>query len=269
MAIRRVPQQWKPQLVAVDIDGTIVGRDGIVPPEIAEKLCQIRTQGVPVVIVTGRSWLSSQIILDQLQIPGIYCVCNNGATVVTYPPLALHRAETFDPTPILEVVRHHPTAIVAIEDFGRGYKVSKPFPPGIYSLHGETTLVTLDEMAQEPQSRVILRDPESSAEEFDVLLAQIDLGDLYSARVAPTWLDLGASTAGKDKGLAFVAAQLGIEQADVLGIGDGYNDIDLLSWVGRGVALGDSPPELVAVADHVTASFAEGGTLSELRRWFE
>jgi len=261
-------EDWAPRLVAVDADGTIVGSDDLVPTPLAHKLGEIAASGVPVVLVTGRAWLSAQLVLDQLQIPDMYCVCNNGATVVRYPPLEMIQNTCFDPTRIIDVIRNHSGAIVAVEDFGRGYKVSAPFPPGAYNLHGELRVVPLDELASEPVSRIILRSPGISLVEFEDLITELDLGDLYRSMGAVNWLDIGAEGVGKDTGLALAAQALEVVQADILAIGDGGNDIDLLSWAGRGVALGGSSSELVAVADDVVASFAEGGTLDELNKWF-
>ena len=65
-----------------------------------------------------------------------------------------------------------------------------------------------------------------------------------------------------------ICADLGIEAADVLALGDGRNDIEMLTWAGRGVALGDAPAEVREAADHVTDRFADDGTAKELLRWF-
>lgn len=259
---------WTPKLVALDADGTIVGADDEVPYPIVDKLRQIDSRGIPIVLVTGRAWLSAKIVLDQLGLPRMYCVCNNGATVVTYPPLEVVRAETFDPEPIVEAIRDQPSVIMAVEDFGRGYRTSRPFPPGIYDLHGELTVVPWEDLAKGPVSRVIIRDPAASAQEFDALVSRLDLHGLYWSKSADNWIDIGPGGAGKAKGLAYVAGLLGIRREDVLAMGDSYNDVDLLSWAGRGVALGDAPPELTRVADFVTARFDQNGTLAELDRWF-
>jgi 5-amino-6-(5-phospho-D-ribitylamino)uracil phosphatase len=65
-----------------------------------------------------------------------------------------------------------------------------------------------------------------------------------------------------------VVAGLGLDPADVLAFGDGRNDIELLSWAGRGVAIGDAPSEVQAAADATTDRFADGGPVAELRHWF-
>jgi hydroxymethylpyrimidine pyrophosphatase-like HAD family hydrolase len=65
-----------------------------------------------------------------------------------------------------------------------------------------------------------------------------------------------------------VALEMGVPAADVLAFGDGRNDIEMLRWAGRGVAIGDAPAEVQQAADAVSAPFADGGPVSELRRWF-
>ena len=54
----------------------------------------------------------------------------------------------------------------------------------------------------------------------------------------------------------------------MLAVGDGRNDVEMLEWAGRGVAMGQAPAEVHAAADAVTGTFDEGGVVTELRRWF-
>ncbi|MET1004943.1 MAG: HAD hydrolase family protein, partial [Propionibacteriaceae bacterium] len=82
------------------------------------------------------------------------------------------------------------------------------------------------------------------------------------------WLDIAPDGANKATGVADIADQLGVARADVLALGDGRNDTEMLRWAGRGVAMGDAPPEVQQAADHVTGLFSEGGTIAELDRWF-
>jgi hydroxymethylpyrimidine pyrophosphatase-like HAD family hydrolase len=82
------------------------------------------------------------------------------------------------------------------------------------------------------------------------------------------WLDIAPEGVNKATALAQVAADLGIAAADVLAAGDGRNDIEMLQWAGRGVALAEAPAEVRAAANAVSLPFAEGGLVPELMRWF-
>ncbi len=63
------------------------------------------------------------------------------------------------------------------------------------------------------------------------------------------WLDIAPQGVNKATALAEITAGLGIPAADVLAFGDGRNDLEMLRWAGRGVAIGDAPPEVQAAAD--------------------
>jgi hydroxymethylpyrimidine pyrophosphatase-like HAD family hydrolase len=65
-----------------------------------------------------------------------------------------------------------------------------------------------------------------------------------------------------------LAADLGVEPAYCLAIGDGRNDIEMLTWAGHGVAMGNAPAEVQAAADAITDPVSKHGTATELLRWF-
>ena len=54
----------------------------------------------------------------------------------------------------------------------------------------------------------------------------------------------------------------------MLAIGDGRNDVDMLRWAGRGVAMGQAPLEVQRAADDVTRTVQDDGVAYELSRWF-
>ena len=68
-------------------------------------------------------------------------------------------------------------------------------------------------------------------------------------------------------GLTYLCERLGIDAADVLAVGDGNNDLEMLIWAGRGVAMGQAPESLKVVADHITGTIAEDGLATELQRY--
>ncbi|WP_163568556.1 HAD family hydrolase [Fodinicola feengrottensis] len=82
------------------------------------------------------------------------------------------------------------------------------------------------------------------------------------------WIDVSGPNVNKATGAAMLAADLGVDVADVLAIGDGSNDMPMLRWAGRSVAMGQAPDKVKAVADVVTATVDEDGVAVELERWF-
>jgi hydroxymethylpyrimidine pyrophosphatase-like HAD family hydrolase len=257
---------WRPKLVALDIDGTLVDFDGVLPGSVRMAVRRIVDAGVPVVMSTGRSWMATQVVVEALELPPALHVCSNGAVVVDYPPFELVRHVTFDPAPVIDRVVEVTNAIIAVEEIGKGYRVSRAFPDG--ELYGHTVHESIESLRSRPVSRVIVRDPDGEDAEFLDLAQRLGLHGVSYFVGWKCWLDIAPEGVDKAAGLDVVCERYGVSAADVLALGDGYNDIDMLRWAGRGVAMGGSPAEVLAAADHVTGYFADGGTAEELNRWF-
>ncbi|WOP19167.1 HAD family hydrolase [Raineyella sp. LH-20] len=263
-----MPGSWRPRLVALDIDGTIVDHDSAMPAPLGDAIRRIAAQGTGVVLSTGRSWHDTRDLADRLDLPEGPYVCSNGAVIVRYPPLDVVRMVTFDPADVIErVQRMAPQALIAVEEVGRGYRLNAPFPPG--DLSGTMEVVGVDDLASRPVTRVIVRDPGSSPEDFIELAERLGLHGVSYFIGWSAWLDIAPEGVHKAMALADVCARRGIDPGDVLAMGDGRNDIEMLRWAGRGVALGDAPLEVRLAADAVTGRFEDGGTLAELSRWFD
>ena len=74
-------------------------------------------------------------------------------------------------------------------------------------------------------------------------------GRVFMTTSLPHLLELGNPAVTKGSGLAFVAAELGLDPAGVVAFGDGENDVELLEVAGFGVAVEDAHPRLAAIAD--------------------
>lgn len=258
---------WRPQLVAVDIDGTLVDRRGGMPSEVRAAIQRVVATGTPVVLATGRAWLDARPVFEELELPPGNVICSNGSVRITFPPLVQHQMATFDPAPVIQkVMELAPNARIAVEELGLGFRLNKLFPDG--DLQGQMTIQTIEELAAHPVTRVIVRDPDANEHDFIDLAASIGMHGVSYSVGWSAWLDIAPEGINKATALAEVCDELGISADDVLALGDGRNDLEMLAWAGRGVAMGDAPWEVRAAADDVAANFEDGGTALELDRWF-
>lgn len=257
----------RPRMVALDIDGTLVDFQENLADAVAKAVAEVVAAGAHVVLSTGRSTFGIMRIIEMLGLESGYCVASNGAVIFTYPPVEITTAVTFDPGPAVRMVLDRvPDALVAVEVIGRGYRTNKMFPEG--EITGEMWLESVDELMREPVTRVIIRDPQSSAEDFVALAEELGLHGTNYFVGYTAWLDLAPEGVSKASALAQVAAELGVEQADVMAIGDGRNDEEMLRWAGLGIAMGQAPDSVKAVADEVTGSLAEDGAAHAMARAF-
>ena len=61
-------------------------------------------------------------------------------------------------------------------------------------------------------------------------------------------LDLLPRGVSKGAALERLAARLGVRRAETMAIGDNWNDVDMLEWVGQAVIMGNASRELRALA---------------------
>ena len=274
---------WQPRLVALDIDGTLlrwIHGEGTTTEQVSARVRdavrRAQDAGAHVVLSSGRSPDGMTGVADLLGLhdgsgepPGepLWVVASNGAVVFRYPPLEVVQEETFDAGPAVRaIVERHPEALVAVEERGVGYRTNRPFPPG--ELSGELIETPVEEMVADPVSRVIIRDPEATVEDFVRLGESLGLHGTDYVVGWTAWLDLCPPGVSKASGLEHVAAALGLSAADALAIGDGRNDLEMLRWAARGVAMGQSVDVVRESADHVTDSVDDDGAAVELERWF-
>lgn len=275
-----VPTGWKPRLIALDIDGTLLAWvDGqghvyeTIQPAVYEAVHRARAEGAHIVLASGRSPHAMTTIADLLDLPvegrgRQWVVASNGGVVFRYPPMEVVLEETFDAAPAVRaVLEHHPDALVAVEEREvGGYRVNRVFPDG--ELTGEQIVTQVHDIVGEPVSRVVIRDPDATAEDFVELAGRLGLHGTDYVVGWTAWMDLSPEGVSKASGLQHVCDELGVDACDVLAIGDGRNDIEMLAWAGRGVAMGQAVEEVRGVADAVTATVYDDGAAVEINRWF-
>ena len=270
---------WKPQLVALDIDGTILKWiDGggttreEISPAVKAAVHRALDAGAHVVLASGRSPHGMTEVADLLELhtPGaerLWIVASNGAVVFRYPPLEVVHEEKFDARPAVEaILDRHPTALVAVEERGVGYRVNSHFPEG--ELSGDMIVTDVADLIAAEVSRVIIRDPAATADDFVALAADLGLHGTSYVVGWTAWLDLAPVGVSKASGLEHVARELGLTADDALAVGDGRNDLEMFEWARRGVAMGQAIQVVLDAADDVTGSVYEDGLATELDTWF-
>lgn len=263
LTLRSGPQT----LVALDIDGTILGHDGSLSQAMIDAVHALIDEGTHVVLSTGRSIPAVTPIIDALGLPPGWAICSNGAVTIRYESADDYEIEdvvTFDPGPTLRKMREHaPDALFAVEDVGTGFKLSHEFPMG--ELSGEHIIVPFEELCDTAASRVTVRDPQKSAADFHELVRRSGLHGVSYAVGWTAWLDISPEGVSKASALDVVRQRLRVEPGATLAAGDGHNDIEMLGWAEYGIAMGDADDTTRAAADYVTGPVREDGLVPVLR----
>ena len=263
------------RLVASDIDGTLIRTDGTLSPRTITVLDQLYSRGVPTVLVTGRPvrWLSQ--LYDQMVEP-LPAVCANGAVVYDPDTDEILRAAPLSVDLLADVTRQLREAVpdvtlaVEVED-GRSFWYEEKWP-----LHWDSednkirVLTSPEELTSAPAVKLLARSASYGPDDFAALVSRT-LGGIAEATHSSSSALVEISAAGVTKaaGLAWFCERDGLTAEEVVAFGDMPNDLPLLAWAGRSVAMGNAHPALREIADEVTLTNDEDGVAVYLEKLFD
>lgn len=264
----------EPWLVALDIDGTLMREDGSVSAEVIAQVQRVRDAGNEVMLATGRSVSMTLPVLDQFQLTPRFVVCSNGAITLgrdAEDPSGYSRVavDAFDPTEVLATIRESlGGASYAVEDEEGVYRYTGHFPGS--TLGDASEQVPFEQLGAQLATRVVVISPEHQIEDFLSIVERMGLHKVTYNVGWTAWLDIAPDGVNKATALERVREWVGIPRSRVIAVGDGRNDIDMLRWAsaeGRGVAMGQAPDEVLAVANEVTLSDLDDGIAELFRRF--
>jgi len=263
------PNENTKLMIALDVDGTLVDHDGHMTQEVRSAAQAVVAKGHDVMIATGRSLNATLPIIQQIGMERGYAVCCNGGVTLRLDPALesgyeiIHKA-TFDPAPALKALRERlPNAKYALEDEDGNFLSTERFQDASFGV--ESIGVDFQTMLDATAVRVVVFSSENTSEEFNEAIRHIGLSGVTYSVGWTAWLDIAAEGVTKASALEALRRRLGTDQANTVAVGDGRNDIEMLTWAGRGIAMGQAPDEVLAVADEVTASVLDDGAALVLR----
>ncbi|WP_193107182.1 HAD family hydrolase [Brachybacterium sp. FME24] len=251
-------------LLGLDVDGTLVDHDGMMTSPMREALQQAAEEHT-VVIATGRSIGATLPIVEAAGITRGYAVCSNGAVTLEMDPEADggHRiidTRSFQPGHALRTLREvAPDAHYAVEMADGSFRATAGFQDASFGV--QAIEHPLEDLLELEAVRVVVHVPDLSPQEFSKVIAESGVHGVEYSIGWTAWLDMAAPGISKASALEEIRTQLDIEQAHTVTVGDGFNDTEMLTWAGVGVAMGQAPQGVKDTADTVTDSVFEDGTV--------
>lgn len=249
--------------MALDIDGTLLTGDLHLSRRVSAAVTDVAAAGHHVVIATGRSIGSTLPVIADLGLKDGWAVCSNGGFTISLDPSApegheLADVASFDPWPALQ--RLHdvlPGAAYGVETADRRLLVAGPFPAD--EMSEPVVPVAFADLRGVAAARVVVSSRDHSPEDFHALTSGLGLTGVSYAVGYSAWIDISPEGVSKASALEAVRERLGVDPGATVAIGDGRNDVEMLAWASRGVAMGGSPPEVVACASEVAPTIEADG----------
>ncbi len=251
------------RLIALDIDDTITLNSKIVPDEIIEAVKKAKEHGIHVTVATGRGWLGSKPIIDQLDItdPAI----NYGGAMITEPRTgkALH-ANEIPPELVTEVLREAKALGIHAHIYQGDAVIAEGPNPYVAGYTEKLSLPReydpdIMKKAWHSVPKVLMMTTEENAQRLIPEFQKKYEGKLKVSGSSKGFIEFNNPDAHKGAGLEWVAGYLGIPQKDTVAVGDNSLDLEMICWAGLGCAVDNGKPEVKEAADLVIPSCADFG----------
>jgi Cof subfamily protein (haloacid dehalogenase superfamily) len=265
-------------LGAFDLDGTVLRRDLEITPRTGAAFEALRERGMRLVVATGRRFEDAREYARRLGFTGEDpVICYGGSMVRTIDgETLLHR--TLPRESSVEVLEWASARDLHARLFADGRIITSPDTPAAlehlrsYSEPGISTVESpaewLREGGERPTKLVIVDRPDDIGGWLEDARSAF-AGRLFVTRSLPHYVEIGGLEGTKSKALEFLCERWGIDQDRVLAFGDADNDIDMLRFAGRGVAVGGMTGEVREAADEVVPGVDEDGVARYVDRLLE
>ncbi len=265
------------KLLIIDIDGTLIGKDGTISAEDREALAKACQLGMPVSLSTGRVPQACLNIINQLSLDSYHIFFdgalvsnpNQGKEVYVQPlnKMVVRQAVEFARLNDIYLELYSATHYFVEQetwatDIRRQFFDLQPTVVDFTKLWNQESIIKAELTTSSPQEV-------DKARSF-----QLQFNDSLRLSWARTpaypginFINVVDPGVSKGNALVALALHLGISLAEVIAIGDGTNDISILSCAGLAIAMGNAHDELKAVADYITLDVDHSGLAAAINKF--
>lgn len=267
------PPAAKIKCIALDLDRTTLTTSKGISPVTREALQRVISSGIHVIVASGRAFAA--LPQDILDIKGIqYAITGNGASMVQIPSGKCLKRTVLSRKAVEKILCGTCQEPVIYEAFigGTGYaSTSFVMHPEQYGITGQG--IAYIRRTRKPVDNIVdfLRTNGERLDSMDMLVLdekrispisawiKKEVPDIYLTSSIKNLLEVSNKDAGKHSGVRFFSEYLGISPEEIAAFGDADNDVDMLRYVGYGVAMANASENCKAAADYITKSNDEDG----------
>ncbi len=277
-------QSW---VIAVDLDGTLLRSDQTISAANRQALQMARELGHTVVIATGRPLRTALPFHQELGLTTPLITLNGGMIWSPQKDMVLSQtvlstnslyrltklAEIFDGYAVLAEAGTSCYQVTVDHLVGWPSEMKAFFEAAVLNgpFSAKAKLWPEEGSLPEAPNAVLLSVPRENHETFFVQLAQLGLPDIQwrSWRSPHSIIEIIASGVSKATAIQYVMNYLSMEQTSVMAFGDEMNDVAMLQFADRGIAMGNANSLLLPHANDVTATNEEDGVAGYLQQFLQ
>lgn len=266
------------KLLVLDIDGTIAGQSNTLSHPVKEVIAAVQAKGIKVAIATGRMYCSALRFHQEIG-STLPLVAYQGAWIQDPNTQEIHRhlsvsreialqlLEYFEQPDLRSLLSVH----FYINDQLYVREITKETES--YQQRCGVNAIPVGDLRQlldhEPTKILALCDDTSLIQQLLTNLRhRYKPTELYMTTSVATFLEAANTHVNKGNAVRYLAEEmLGLESHNVMTIGDNFNDVEMLSYAGISVAMGDAPDQVQAIADWVAPSVELDGAAIAMEKF--
>jgi len=264
------------QLLVLDIDGTIAGESNQIRPAVLQAIAAVQAKGVQVVIATGRMYCAAlrfhQAIGSRLPL-----IAYQGAWIQDPSTAQIHRHWTLAKPTVLELLAYFEqvefAAELSIHLYINDQLYVRELTPATqaYAQRSGVEPIAVGDLRRvldQPATKLLTLCDDSSRIEhlLSHLKQRYTPAELYLTTSVATFFEAAHPLVSKGTAVRYLAEEvLGLNAAQVMTVGDNFNDLEMLEYAGIGVAMGNAPDPVKAIADWVAPSVEADGAAAAIQ----
>lgn len=256
------------RLIALDLDGTLLGPDRSLSQENAQALRRAEESGLIVCLASGRSVTTIAPFGRQAGIRGPIVSCNGAYTLDRDGQEITHHGLDADTASLVLAYAEERGIHVNVYSRDKIAMSSDGVFARAYASRIGAHLVdeALAPFGGLPATKILFMDHPDKVDQYEAeLRAALTLDQAVVVRSEPDYVEFLPAGITKGVGLADVAAHLGVGQHEVAALGDYHNDLEMVAWAGLGGAMGNAAEEVKKAARVVVGSNLQHGAAEFIR----
>lgn len=266
------------KLLVVDIDGTIAGESNQISPTVKQAISAAGARGVPVAIATGRMYRSALRFHSEIG-STLPLMAYQGAWIQEPATKKIHRHLTVNKFHAQQLIDYFEQpklrSLLSVHFYINDclYVRELTEETKIYSERSGVEAIPVGDLrnvlTDEPTKVLALSDDITMINNLlSNLRQQYTPAELYLTTSVATFFEATNPLVNKGTGVRYLAEELlGISAANVMAIGDNFNDLEMLEYAGIGVAMGNAPADVQAVAQWVAPTVEKDGAAAAIEEF--
>ena len=288
------------KLVAIDLDGTMLNSYGVVSEETKNTIKEVEKQGVEVIIASGRPIASIKEIAKEIESKN-YFIAGNGAIIYDIKNDEIIYEKTLSKEKVLEIIKICEENSISYNVYTEREILATSLKYNVLYYHKENLkkeeskktkinlVKNMYEYIQNKEDVKFLKITicDESKAVFNSIIRKIkEIKDIEVLEISHMsrktikqgteefeisyyYTEISAGDVDKWNAIEFLMEKLKMKREEIMTIGDNLNDRKMIENAGLGVAMGQSTPAILELADEVTSSNDEEGIPQILQKYYK